>query len=98
MTGIFGQLLPVYSLYWIYVTQAINDKLNILIKQSCLQYKQLTKTWNVLHLQSMLAVAGSNQIKPARSSSSAHDLKGNSVACCITSALDFNKRGCVRQI
>ena len=45
-----------------------------------------------------VAVAGSNQIKPARSSCSACDLKGNYLAYHITSALDFNKRGCVRQI
>ena len=49
-------------------------------------------------LQFKLAVASSNQIKPARSSCSARDLKGNSMAYRITSALDFNKRGCVKQI
>ena len=41
---------------------------------------------------------GWNQLKPDQSSCGVHDLKGNSVACPITSALDFNKRGCVRQI
>ena len=39
-----------------------------------------------------------NQLKPDQSSCSACDLKGNSMAYRITSALDFNKRGCVRQI
>ena len=39
-----------------------------------------------------------NWLKPDQSSCSAHDLKGNSMAYHITSALDFNKRGCVRQI
>ena len=41
-----------------------------------------------------LAQTSSNQFLPVV----AHDLKGNSMACCGTSALDFNKRGCVRQI
>ena len=39
---------------------------------------------------------GWNQLKPDQSSYGAHDLKGNSVAYRVTSALDFNKRGCVR--
>ena len=42
--------------------------------------------------------AGGNQLKPDQSSCSVRDLKGNSMAYHITSALDFNKRGCVRQI
>ena len=41
---------------------------------------------------------GWNQLKPAQSSCGARDLKGKSVACHGTSALDLNKRGCVRQI
>ena len=44
---------------------------------------------------------GWNQLKPDQSSlvqSSAHDLKGNIMAYCITSTLNFNKGGCVRQI
>ena len=57
-------------------------------------------TRHVVHfiLQFELAVAGSDQIKPAKSSCNACDLKGHSVAYRATSALDFNKEGCVGQI
>ena len=41
-----------------------------------------------------LAQTSSNQLLPVV----AQELKGNSVAYRGTSALDFNKRGCVRQI
>ena len=46
-----------------------------------------------------LAVQASwNWLKPDQSSCSVCDLKGNSMAYHVTSALDFNKGGCVRQI
>ena len=54
-------------------------------------------TRHLVHFTPAVRV-GWNQLKPDQSSCGAHNLKENSVACCVTSALDFNKRGCVRQI
>ena len=44
-----------------------------------------------------LAVTSSSQFKPVEPSS-VHMTNRNSMACCITSDLDFNKGGCVIQI
>ena len=46
----------------------------------------------------VVAVAGSNQIKPARSSCSVHGIERESHSLERTSALDFNKEGGVIQI
>ena len=52
-------------------------------------------TSHLVHFTIQFRLVGT---KPDQSSCSVHDLKGNSMAYHITSTLDFNKRGCVRQI
>ena len=52
---------------------------------------------SALTLDHQLAVASSNQLKLV-SASSVCMTNRNSMACRITSDLDFNKRGCVMQI